>query len=223
MGSARPTSPVSLPQSTIVASFWLWVHYRVGVTLDRQTSARNRRSKLLSTLWFLLMAATLAVAVSSCRRLDASRFDTISIRGSSRFEERVGGALALLKSNSPDSYVVTTSYVATIEQAKRSGMQAWLQAPRFQLNDRSAYYSLTWCAGVIAHDSFHSKLYHDYLADNPGVKWVPDKIWKGESAERQCLDHQKKVLEKIGAPKHETQSLNLTNRYWEVDYSKRNW
>ncbi len=54
-------------------------------------------------------------------------------------------------------------------------------------------YSVTWCASVIAHDSFHSKLYHDYLKSHGGL--VPYDIWTGAAAEKQCLVHQTNVLE----------------------------
>jgi hypothetical protein len=49
-----------------------------------------------------------------------------------------------------------------MRDAKHNGMVADHQPPSFQLNDYSAFYSVTSCAGVIAHDPIHSKLYRDY-------------------------------------------------------------
>lgn len=184
---------------------------------------RSKRSLRIVTGFLYLLFLISLVALSGCTRTANARFDTIAIRGNSRFDSQVAQALALLRSNSPAAYAVATNHLAVIEQAAHSGMLAWLSAPTFQLNDRSAFYSVTWCAGVIAHDSFHSKLYHDYFREHPLERSVPDHVWKGEQAERLCLDHQKVVMRDIRAPALEAQQLNLTNRYWEVDYRKRDW
>jgi hypothetical protein len=65
--------------------------------------------------------------------------------------------------------------------------------------------AVTWCAATIAHDSFHSKLYHDYLKAHGQV---PDDVWTGIAAEQQCMKHQLAVMEHIGAAKS------------EIDYAK---
>jgi hypothetical protein len=128
----------------------------------------------------------------------------------------------LLRAKSPDGYAILTNQVGIIHQAKHSGMKAGKKPPVFDLNDRSAFYSLTWCAGVMAHDSFHSKLYHDYKRDH----WllVPRKVWTGRDAERKCLDHQARVLSEIGAPKGEVDYASSVNfDFVDVPYRKRNW
>ncbi len=56
--------------------------------------------------------------------------------------------------------------VGVISQHGKSGMLAWETPPRYQMSDKTAYYSLTWCAGTIAHDAYHSFLYKKYLPNN---------------------------------------------------------
>jgi hypothetical protein len=150
------------------------------------------------------------------------RFDTIELRGAMHFAQQVSNALALIKSRSPSGYCVVTGYVARIDQSAHTGMAADKRIPTFQLNDRTAYYSLTWCAGAIAHDSYHSKLYHDWITQHHS-RSVPAAVWTGEAAEKQCLAHQKRVMEELGAPANEMRWQARTNHYWEVDYNKRNW
>ena len=172
---------------------------------------------------FVLLAAGMPLVASGCAAPEeGKRFDSVVIRGTPEFRERVANALALLKTNSPAGHAIVTNYVGIIEQAKHSGMRASAKPPTFDLNERTAFYSVTWCVGTIAHDSFHSKLYWDYLKEH-AKKRVPDKIWQGEEAEKRCLEHQVAVLKEIGAPTREITWCGETNRYWEVKYRNRKW
>jgi hypothetical protein len=153
-----------------------------------------------------------------------ARFDKITIRGSPKFKHQVMSALVLLKARMPEAYQMVTNYIGAIAEAKHSGMAAYLNPPTFHLNDTSAFYSRTWCAASIAHDSMHSKLYHEYLREHPEEKSVPAGVWMGEAVERRCSEYELKVLQKIGAPDYEVLWCSQTNnRYWEVEYDKRNW
>src|ERR1043166_3256033 len=129
------------------------------------------------------------------------------IVGSLRFSNQVQNALLLLKARDAEAYCIITNYVGRIERGSRSGMWAYKKPPTYEMSDTNAFYSLTWCAATIAHDSFHSKLYHDYRKDHPGG--VPDTVWTGRVAERLCMKHQLSVMEHIGASK------------WEMEYAKR--
>ena len=99
------------------------------------------------------------------------------------------------------------------------------------MNDATAFYSLTWCAATIAHDSFHSKLYHDYQKTHKGkANTVPDSVWTGTAAEKLCMSHQISVMQRLGAPQREidyakTQSDGhyvKDHETWD-DYKKRKW
>ncbi|MCE9618761.1 MAG: hypothetical protein K8R92_02500 [Planctomycetes bacterium] len=146
----------------------------------------------------------------------------IEVIGTDKFKSQISGALTLLKSKSPDAYKVVADNIGVIKQSEHSGMRADATPPVFEINDASAFYSPTWCASVIAHDSFHSKLYHDYLKAHPGE--VPSEAWTGHEAEKKCLEHQVKVLKSIGAPENEiTYCSKISPDYADVPYEKRNW
>jgi hypothetical protein len=166
-----------------------------------------------TTLLFLAL-----VTLLSAQALGAG----IEIRGSERFKSTVTNALALLATKAPESYQVVTNYIGVIEESEHSGMNAEATPPVFDLNDNSAFYSVTWCAGDIAHDSFHSKLYHEYQTTHSGS--VPDDVWIGHAAEIKCLKFQVTALKEIDAPRNEiVYCENISPDYSDVPYSKRNW
>ncbi|PWU19552.1 MAG: hypothetical protein C5B50_06200 [Verrucomicrobia bacterium] len=168
----------------------------------------------------LLMVVTLRSTIFP----PTTKFETIEIRGSTRFYSQVTKALLLLRTKSPRAFATVTNNIGRIEEAKKSGMAAYETPPTFELADPSAFYSVTWCAIAIAHDSLHSKMYHDYLREHPGQR-VPDLIWTGEQAEKQCCDYELGVAIEIGAPPYEIQwaKWDPKNRYWEVPESKADW
>lgn len=107
-------------------------------------------------------------------------------------------------------------YVGRIKQGERSGMAAYENPPTFYVGNKTAQASVSWYASAIAHDAYHSKLYHDYK-DAYGGR-VPDLVWSGYDAEMRCLEYQIGILEKIGAPKAEidyAKSLRGTN-WWDA-------
>jgi len=150
------------------------------------------------------------------------------IVGSPRFSNQVYQAMLLLRTKDTNAYVIVTNYVWRIRQGERSGMWAYLTPPTYEMADSTTFHSLTWCAATIAHDSFHSKLYHDYRNAHGGA--VPDKVWTGQAAEELCMKHQIAVMERIGASKSEIDYAKKQssgkyvkdNETWE-DYKKRNW
>ena len=75
-------------------------------------------------------------------------------------------------------------------------MRTYAARPTFDLGTETAYHSVTWCAGAIAHDAYHSKLYHDYR-DAYGEP-VPDDAWCGQAKELTCNEFQLRVLREIG-------------------------
>jgi hypothetical protein len=137
------------------------------------------------------------------------------IVGSARFIRQVYQAMLLLKTHDPGAYTIVTSYVGRIEEAPRSGMWAYSTPPTYAMSDRTAFYSITWCAATIAHDSFHSKLYHEYQTAHQGR--VPDAVWTGVAAEQQCMKHQLTVMERIGATKRE---INWARTQADGHYAK---
>ena len=175
-------------------------------------------------LCFLVLV--LALIAPSCRR--AETFGKIEIVGSSKYTQQVREALLLLKTRDADAYTIVEKYVTRIEESERSGMAAYKEPPTYEMSDTTAYYSVTWCAATIAHDSYHSKLYHDYQDSHHGA--VPDEVWTGRAAEQQCMKHQLSVMERIGAAKLAIDHAreNADGHYasdkedWQ-DYQKRTW
>ena len=177
--------------------------------------------------WIFSILLVLQISLSAISAFGSD----VDISGSAKFTNQVSKALALLSKNTPEAYSMVTNYVGRIEQGKHSGMWAYKTPPTYEMADRTTFYSVTWCAGSIAHDSFHSKLYHEHKNKHGGR--VPDKVWTGVDAEKQCLKYQLAVLKKIYAPKHEIayfsklhgthHDVNKDGKYdWE-DHNKRNW
>lgn len=157
-----------------------------------------------------------------------ARAEEPEIVGSLRFSNQVYQAVLLLRSRDSNAYSIVTNYVGRIQQAERSGMWADKKPPTYEMSDVTAFYSVTWCAATIAHDSFHSKLYHEYRKTHSGA--VPHEVWKGRAAERLCMSHQLDVMEHINASKLEIDHAKKQadgnyvkdKETWE-DYKKRNW
>ena len=153
------------------------------------------------------------------------------IEGTDRFVAHVGESLKRIRKRAPRVFGLIQQNVAVIKQADRSGMWAFRDPPTFDMGDRTTFYSVTWCAGSIAHDALHSKLYHDYLAAKG--KPVPNEVWTGRDAELKCISFQIEVLKKIRAPQHELEHCKKQNgehfdidkdgNYEWSDYFKRDW
>jgi hypothetical protein len=150
---------------------------------------------LLLRVWIVILLATFSLPAGGIYAAD------VEIAGSVTFTNQVITALTLLTEKAPEAYEVVTNYVKRIEQGERSGMWAYKKPPTYEMSDKTTFYSLTWCAATIAHDSFHSKLYHDYPS-TPG-KTVPDSAWTGTDAEKKCMEHQLNVMTLIGSPTNE--------------------
>jgi hypothetical protein len=174
---------------------------------------------------FRLLVLLLAASLPACKSAHVSRPEIV---GSLRFSNQVHQAVLLLKERDAEAYAIVTNYVGRIQEGKRSGMWAYNTPPAYEMTDTTAYYSLTWCAATIAHDSFHSKLYHEYQKAHAGP--VPDTVWTGTSAEQQCMAHQLAVMARIGATKQEINyaKSQADGRYVKEketwgDYKERTW
>ena len=170
----------------------------------------------------------LAAASASHRAAPAAE---IQVEGSERFKTQVIRALELLKRDAPEAFAIVENCVARIEQGEHSGMWAYRVPATYEMTETTAFYSVTWCASAIAHDSMHAKLYRDRQKGHPGL--VPDHVWVGEDAEKLCLRHQTDVLTKLAAPKHEIDycrnlkgthhDVNRDGRYDWNDHKGRKW
>jgi hypothetical protein len=195
--------------------------------LKMRNALRKRR------LVILCLALTVGAIVLywSSRDRHESDFYGVTIFGSTSYIEQVERSLRLLREQSPDAFKLTQRYAPRIEQNSRSGMRAYGDPPTFNLSEKTATYSDTWCAGSIAHDTYHSKLYHEYL--NAHVEPVPDEAWSGKAKELECIHYQARVLREIGAPDSEITyvdhldgshfDLNGDGKATWIDYWLQDW
>jgi hypothetical protein len=175
--------------------------------------------------WVFLAMLAAALFFSACHTAKPAEPEIV---GSLRFSNQVHQALALLSAKDTNAYAIVTNYIGRIQEGERSGMWAYQTPPTYELSDSTAFYSVTWCAATIAHDSFHSRLYHDYLKTHSGA--VPDDVWTGTEAERQCMTHQLLVMERIGASRSEIDYAKKqadghyvkNGETWQ-DYKQRKW
>ncbi len=155
----------------------------------------------------------------------------IEIRGNQKYKRQVQACLNLLATKAPQDYALVKRYVGVISQGDRSGMWAWETPPRYEMSDTTAYHSLTWCAGTIAHDAYHSFLYQRHKGVSS--KQPDYDKWAGPGAERKAIEFQVKVMKKIGASDHQINYLkSLDGHHGDVnkdgkldkqDYKLRNW
>jgi hypothetical protein len=176
----------------------------------------------------LVLIPAFLLALASSQFSDRARASELEIVGSERFGKQVRQALLLLEARDANAYAIVTTHIGRIQQGERSGMWAYRTPPTFEMSDASAFYSLTWAAAVIAHDSMHSKLYHDYRKAHSGP--VPDTVWTGTAAEQQCMEHQLAVMKRIGATQREIDhAMRQTDGHYTKDhetwdeYEKRRW
>ncbi|MCK9186290.1 S-layer homology domain-containing protein [Candidatus Gracilibacteria bacterium] len=151
---------------------------------------------------------------------------TIKIKGNEDCITKTNDALDLLKEKAKTNYDMVVKYVGIIECADtQSGMSVWEDPPRYQVGKATMDAGTIWYAGTIVHDAYHSKLYNDYLAQNPSST-VPTEIYSGKDAEQQCLDIQYEALVDIGAAQHTLDYIKneaINTEYWNIDYEDRWW
>jgi hypothetical protein len=172
-----------------------------------------------------------SIGIRSCfRRQTSESVEGVEIHGSAEFISRTKEALALL-GRTPFINVIPR-YIAVIRQGKRSGMRADASRPTFVVGKPTWKHSALWYAGAIAHDCYHSKLYHEARAGAGGKP--PADFWTGTDAEKKCLKFQIEVLESMGADEATVDYLKQVERnptyqgrnrglsaWW--DYWQRRW
>jgi hypothetical protein len=170
-------------------------------------------------------------AVALFDRRKRSSFGGIQLLGNTAFRARTLEALQLLSSCA--DFAVVEHHLVLIKQGVRSGMKAWTKPPAFIVGTATWQHSTVWYAGVLAHEAYHSKLYHDAKA-RCGRSEPPAETWTGAEAEKKCLVFQRRVLIALGADSTviayiEKQLENPTyqgrNTRWAawLDYLKRWW
>jgi len=155
-------------------------------------------------------------------------FQEIEIRGSVVFIARTKKVLSLLFEQS-ESFSTVSPYLGRIRQSVRSGMRAYDLIPTFDVSDTTSSHSIIWYAGAIAHDAYHSLLYH--RSKETEGKEPSYYTWTGEAAEKKCLKFQLQVLKELSANDSlidyikgmlDNPKYYGNNKSWR-DYEKRQW
>lgn len=158
-------------------------------------------------------------------------YRSIRVEGSERYKEQVKNCLDLIAKKSKKEYQLIEENIGVISQHGKSGMRAWETPPRYQMSDKTAFHSLSWCAGTIAHDAYHSFLYKKHLPQN-GKRTDYNK-WAGFSSEKKAIEFQIIVMRNIDARPSEIAYLksldgthgdvNGDGKLTKEDYELRDW
>lgn len=150
----------------------------------------------------------------------------IAIEGDSKYKNQITKCLNLIRNHSKEDYSFVVKHIGIIKQHPKSGMFAWKSPPVFQMSNKSAFHSLTWCAGGIAHDAYHSYLFRENKVE--GEKYPPYETWGGFSAEKKCIQYQISVMRKIGGSESDIKYLEAqdgthgdTNKDGKLDHRDR--
>ena len=154
------------------------------------------------------------------------RIGTIEVEGSDPFVAKTTEAIHLL--NKTSAFWDVRRYLGKILEADRSGMRAYDTPPTYQVGQQTWVSHVIWYASTIAHDTYHSYLYHmaGYKSAN-----VPDDAWTGAGAEKQCNEFQLRVLGELKkfndseASRFITylQGLMGSGTDYYSNYASRNW
>ncbi len=168
-------------------------------------------------LLVLFLSGCVGGAVAKTRTADG-----VEIVGKGEFVQATENSLNLLMEST--EYPTIVGSIGRIREADRSGMDVYGDVPTFDVAYRSWNHSSLWYAGIIAHDSCHSRLY--FAAKAGGSAEPPADAWTGKRAEQTCLEYQIRVLSELDADEGTLEylrQLRVNPTYQDVDYGSRDW
>lgn len=151
-------------------------------------------------------------------------FFGIRVIGDQQFIARTREALVLL-SGLKEFAIIKKPVISLIRKAERSGMRADALISTFDVGPATVESSPVWYASAIAHDGYHSFLFHEEKKRRAGRPPNRD-AWTGVEAEKRCLAFQLKVLEQLTDDETLLSYVkeNMTNpKYHEISGDKRDW
>lgn len=148
----------------------------------------------------------------------------LDIQGSPEFQSQVTHALKLVWLADRETFLFIKTNLPVIRNEDKTGFYLENRRPMAGISNYHAFRSLTWCAGVLAHQAWHSwytvgqRKKAKAAPPLPGEKDErmpeanPAKLdYKGMDAilytEGKAFDFQLEVLKKIGAPRAETEPV----------------
>jgi hypothetical protein len=153
-------------------------------------------------------------------KYDTVKVNDIEIQGDEDFINKTKSALILLSRSK--TFQEIKKYLGKIKQHRASGMNVYAKPPTFEVAKPTYSSGSKWYAGSIAHDTYHSYLYHN------------NQEWNGKKAEQECTRIQIKVYDEIIGKriipnpidyinKRSMQSVIDNPTHQEVPYEKRDW
>lgn len=154
-------------------------------------------------------------------------YRSIEIIGEEKFIDAVKRALGILRQRASGAFTIVREHVGRIQQGRRTRMWTDEDPPTMTINKKSAYITDTFTSGIIAHEAYHSKLYKG------GNNANPNDYESIQAEELKCIQYEKGILIKIGAPGYEIKMAESQDgTHFDVDkdgdfdledYKQMNW
>jgi len=165
-----------------------------------------------------------AVEAAAPAQNAAEAVSALQIQGSPEFKGRVTGALKLIWLADRDTFLFIKKYIYIVRSEDKTGFYLDGGQPVASVSDANVSRSLPWCAGIIAHQAFHSYLKFssvkkkNFTPPPPGTE-KPLRVEANPmaleftglaamlDAERKASEFQAKVLSMTGASRSEIREV----------------
>lgn len=155
---------------------------------------------------------------------EARSIAALDIQGSPEFKKQVTAALKLIWTADRESFLFIKRYIYMIKNEDRTAFYLDSGLPAAAISKDHAFRSVSWCAGILAHQAFHSYVTFSYKKakkKSAGVPPPPGSDSRPASMpmttfnydltnldsllelEAKASQFQAAILEKIGAPRKE--------------------
>lgn len=93
---------------------------------------------------------------------EAKSIAALDIQGSPEFKKQVTAALKLIWLSDRESFLFIKRYIYVIKNEDRTAFYLDSGLPVAAISKDHAFRSVTWCAGILAHQAFHSYVTFSY-------------------------------------------------------------
>lgn len=211
-----------LPLLVMGAGVWYYVARRVAPDSSETSQPAPAKEEAAAHATAPVPGLTGAAAARLPEAYDPKQ--VLDIQGSPEFQSQVTHALKLVWMADRDTFLFIKNNLPVIRNEDKTGFYLENGRPVAGISNYHAFRSLTWCAGVLAHQAWHAW----YTAgQNKKAKTAPplpgEKDYRMPEAnpvkvdykdmdaifytEGKAFDFQLEVLKKIGAPRSETEPI----------------
>jgi len=148
-----------LPLALISAGVLFYVHEQTAKEQPSSTSAPATPAAFAAKAGPERPHAAAATAPKQPLRKDANDPDSgLDIQGSFEFQNQVTQALKLIWLSDRDTFLFIKKNLYIIRNDNKTGFYRENGVPAASISSDQAFRSLTWCAGVIAHQAWHASV-----------------------------------------------------------------